>query len=276
MPKIWAGLFALVAATAVTTAAGARRTATHAYAEPAWSPNGRQIAFIDRRGGGLFVVRPDGTHLRTVLPVGTTVAYPAWAPRSRKLAVTGVATLNVDGTGWQRLENGCCPDWSPRGRKIAFVEGGESGGAEIWSMNPDGSHEALVAAPDDGLHSFSMPTWSPNGQRLALSIGSADAADATRSLGIVSSYRGRVRHVLASYDPWEPDWSPDGSRIAFSDRMVEIDVWNLRTGRVHELHAGEHPRWSPTSRQIVFSYRGGIYVMDARGKHAREIVSSAG
>jgi hypothetical protein len=43
---------------------------------------------------------------------------------------------------------------------------------------------------------------------------------------------------------------------------------------VHELHEGAHPRWSPTSRQIVSSDHGSIFVMDARGKHVGQIVSA--
>jgi TolB protein len=105
-------------------------------AYPAWSPDGRWIAFIrsnaDYSEGQLWVMDRHGRHQRQ---------------------------LTFDPAPKDQL-----PDWRPDGKQIAYEAGGGDGG-DLWLINPDGSGQVNVThtpeVPELGV------AWSPDGQRLA-------------------------------------------------------------------------------------------------------------
>lgn len=51
--------------------------------DPAWSPDGSQIAFVSNRSGTneIWVVNRDGTNLRQLTQLGTSIRYPYWHPK---------------------------------------------------------------------------------------------------------------------------------------------------------------------------------------------------
>jgi Tol biopolymer transport system component len=69
-----------------------------------------------------------------------------------------------------------------------------------------------------------------------------------------------------------PAWSHDGRRIVFSDKLKQIAVVNLDTGKLVGLRAGQKPVWSPSDRRILYEGpRGGIFVMNANGARVRQL-----
>ncbi|HEU0014095.1 MAG TPA: hypothetical protein VFQ45_10450 [Longimicrobium sp.] len=95
-----------------------------------WSPDGRQIAFMNYDGAGdvgVYVVNADGTGLRRVTPP--------------ELAVNG------------HMFNG----WSPDGTRIAFTSDA-AGLMDVYLVNPDGTD--LVRITPDGSHE-SHAVWLP-------------------------------------------------------------------------------------------------------------------
>src|SRR5690349_4443435 len=106
------------------------------YYTPAWSPDGRQIAFSDSSDyggpaaypGDLYVMNADGTNVRKLTASGNTLhgaTWPTWSPDGKKLAfeyrgASGAAAIYVirsDGTGLDRISptlfgDVACPDWS--------------------------------------------------------------------------------------------------------------------------------------------------------------------
>ena len=119
----------------------------------------------------------------------------------------------------------------------------------------------------------SVPTWSPDGRRIAF----GSDRDGNREIYVMNADGSGVTR-LTDNDAIDsgPAWSPDGRRIAFSstrDGSFEVYVMNADGSGVTRLTDNDafdwHPAWSPDGRHIAFdSDRDGnweIYVMNADG-----------
>lgn len=79
-----------------------------------------------------------------------------------------------------------------------------------------------------------------------------------------------------------PDWSPDGSKIAFSrSRDDDFDVWGMGSkGSGQHVIAGgpsdeTEPAWSPDSDRIAFLRDDEVWVVDAEGSAERFVTERA-
>ena len=126
----------------------------------AWSPDGSRIAFCAFTGSngstGLFVVNPDGTDLKEIVPTATGAISVQWSPDGKLLAFTSevgpddqIAVVQPDGTGLTRLTDGLdgsisvAPVWSPDGTKLLFQRK-LNVQVTLWTMNADGSSKTLL------------------------------------------------------------------------------------------------------------------------------------
>ncbi len=82
------------------------------YATPAWSPDGRKLAFVSDRDGNseVYVMNADGSGQRNLTRNAAFDADPSWSPDGRKLAFVSnrdgsyrVHVMNADGSGQRRL-----------------------------------------------------------------------------------------------------------------------------------------------------------------------------
>jgi TolB protein len=134
---------------------------------PAWSPDGRQIAFISYRDGRaeLYLMEADGSHVRRLTNNRVEEASPAWSPDGTQIAFeshweilvieisTGIVQQLTDNDSADRE-----PVWSPDGRSIAFISGRDSGNAQLYIMNADGSNQRRLTQTTRGA---SSPDWQP-------------------------------------------------------------------------------------------------------------------
>jgi Tol biopolymer transport system component len=250
---------------------------------PAWSPDGRTIAFADDIGPSaqtLFVMNADGG-LRRRIPIAAggernvSNNVPAWSPDGTQLAFTrsvigprtrtgwtvDVYVVNRDGKNLRRVTTSgtaFAPTWSPDGRRIAYmgVAGSLVGSSDtshrLHVVNADGTGDRTLLAA-------SRATWAPGG------------------------------HAIV----WPPAWSPDGRRIAFSRStntesngvggafeiyVINADGTGLRrltrttVKRPPSLADNIWPAWSPDGKQIVsISLPNRIQVMNADGSGLRTV-----
>lgn len=250
--------------------------------QPAWSPNGKQIAFASNLSAptqldDIYVMNSDGTNVRRLTVDEEGEGNPTWSADGRRLAFHSYSHVDVirsNGTGRRVLAaDACCPDWSPAQPSIAFAWSNETTGARIYTVNPNTRRVRLVARPRSSTESFSTPAWSPRGRDIAFSIsGAPDAGPVRTYLGIVDVAGTRpIRRYLSGRKVSEPDWSPDGKKIAFTDGLRYVSIVDLRTRAVKRLHRGQSPSWSPDGKRLAFASDGGIYVMRADGTGVRRL-----
>jgi Tol biopolymer transport system component len=133
---------------------GSGRTRLAAGEDPAWSPDGRQIAFVNS-GGDIYVARADGSSVRRLTRGGANYG-PDWSPSGAAVAFWHMGSANTieevraTGRGRTSLGAGMQPAWSPDGTKVAFTcpRG-------VCVMRSDGSGRRLSVAGGFG------PAWQP-------------------------------------------------------------------------------------------------------------------
>jgi len=224
--------------------------------EPAWSPDGRQVAFTSAR---------------------VTRARDPADPTCQSTCNLDVYVMNADGSRVKRLTDDPArdrePAWSPDSSKIVFTR--DDGQSDLYVMNADGSAETRITSfPSVEKH----PAWSPDGARIAFFRGDCpfnctshiytaapDGSDVTQ-LTTGSFVRDRT-----------PDWSPDGSRVVFNREDVQNRFWIVnRDGSGLTLIPGTRlePAWSPDGTRIAHGAPG-IGHINVDGSDPRLVIANA-
>ena len=240
--------------------------------DPAWSADGRRLAFAAPGDGGhlvIYVVRSDGSHLRQVSRPGVDRWHPSWAPGGNRLAVLGdappvdgqnrgaVIVLKVANGHERRVADAGAgrnfgdAEWSPDGGAIAFTD------TDIFLVSPEGGTPVQIThepgdfeeeRPDGTIvhhfgHSVQELSWAPRGRRLAFSDLVNCPCDDAISLAVIKRDGSGRRDIPSDQTERAPAWAPDGSAIDFcgyNPYITEPSLWTMRpdgTGQ-HEVLTG--------------------------------------
>jgi Tol biopolymer transport system component len=259
-----------------------------------------KLVFQARSGGDIYRINADGTGLRRLTdgldpawsPDGRHIAFTRWRNP------WGVYLIDADGGGEQRIvdrERLKEVAWSPAGDRIAFTLNlGSSepkevclpGGycytippmfsAQIWIAEVDSDGFLSLPLDDQSVHA---PSWSPEGNRIVYA--------GPRGLAWIDLDSNETGDFVGSKAAdGSPAYSPNGRQIAFMGRVHnrwEIFVMNADGSERRQITQSDPrleqpphnvaPAWSPDGSQIAFlSDRDGlwrIYVMDADSSKQR-------
>lgn len=162
---------------------------------------------------------------------------------------------------------------SPDGKSVAF-DSDREGTRAVFVADADGANVRRISG--DGF--AAMPTWSPDGRRLAYVKAEPDHPEVWNLwLADVSTRREQRLTGYDAGESWGASWFPDGRHLAFGrgNAVMTLDLAN-RTHRIlYELPHGRIRTLavSPDGRRIVFSVEdAGAWLLDVRAVSAHRVV----
>jgi Tol biopolymer transport system component/DNA-binding winged helix-turn-helix (wHTH) protein len=265
---------------------------------PAWSPDGRRIAFVHYAEGesGLFVVAAMGGTPRRLRKTSWRSNWAAnyshhisWSPDGTLIAFsdqpspgepTGIFVLSVDGLDTTRLTS--CPSqsadaypcFSPDGRAIAFTRCNESAG-DVYVVSSRGGEPRRVTYDDQWIMGLD---WIAGGQQI---VFSSIRGGPSSSLWTVPAAGGEPRPLaLGQNNVTCPSVARRGGGLAYAHSVDDSNIWRIRmpgqkdpkgtsTRLIGSTQWESGPQFSPDGQKIVFqSGRSGaneIWVCDSNG-----------
>jgi len=226
---------------------------------PAWSHDGKHIAFASDRDGDydiyiydIYIMGADGSNQRRITRGPFSDSRPSFAPNGQSLIFTRmepgdalnakIFIIDIDGQNEDSLINGTEAEWSPDGKRIAFRKGQQG----IFLADSDGGNKLGVTGAID-----SDPSWSPDGRQIVFSSHRAKIGfskifrmDTDGDNIVQLTQLGDTGQHLA------PTYSPDGQYIAFAlsgggpdGPTFRIMVMKADGSELKEISQGADPSW---------------------------------
>jgi Tol biopolymer transport system component len=206
--------------------------------DPAWSPDGRLLAFTRRASTGdrdIWIANADGSGEHQLSSPDTDEAGASWSPDGRQLVIEvsrhgqrndELYIENVDGSERVQLTHGTpansdaspsSPKWSPTGQVILFEEANN-----LFLIQPDGQDPSLLVDDDTAIN----PDWSPDGTHVVFDAagrsGRYGSWDDIYEFAVDGKSGARDLTDTIDYDG-NAAWSPDGTTIVYT-------IWKTRRG----------------------------------------------
>jgi TolB protein len=237
---------------------------------------------VDTAGGDRRqLTSTPGSILPAYSPDGTRIAYTQLAPGRQQVWVIG-----SEGESPEHVADGYLPTWAPDGLALAYVRE-VAGLSQIFHLDLVSGVETLLTS--EGRNR--VPTFSPDGTRLAYWSGDADGFG---QVWVMDRDGGGKRALTA---PIVDGYTPDGRSAnapswLYQDRIVFWAGVEHAYGQVFTIApdgtderqlthepapaSSDNPIWSPDGAHILFdTQRRGrveVWVMDADGGNERPLI----
>ncbi|MBV9442926.1 MAG: serine/threonine-protein kinase [Acidobacteriaceae bacterium] len=272
-------------------AGAARRIGNLSMSCAAWSPDGREIAYVT--GHDLYRAQRDGSNARKIAGLPGTAFWLRWSPDGSRLRMTIGNPLSRSGVLalWEVMANGssshaflrdwnqppaaCCGNWTPDGKFYVFQATRERK-TEVWATRERigwlhflGRANQPVQLTGGQLDSLA-PLPSLDGKKLYV-IGQKLRGEVIRYDAKLGQWVSFLSGVSAEFTAF----SRDGQWVAYSS-FPDGTLWRSRIDGTDRLQLTSAPlqalmpSWSPDAKRVTFqAMRPGqpwnIYVVSADG-----------
>jgi TolB protein len=221
-------------------------------ANPAFSPDGKQVAFSSNRGGNwnIYTMEVDGRNVTQITNGLSQDMHPSFSPDGTRLVFSSLAksnqwelwTITLATSERRMIGYGLFPSWSPDKTmdRIAFQRPRQRGSHffSVWTLDLiDGEARRLTEITASGNAAIVSPAWSPDGKKLAFTTivepkRTADGKTAgQQDVWIVNvDGTGRRRLTDGNGTNLTPYWAVDNRVYFVSDRGGNPAVWSVQAG----------------------------------------------
>ncbi len=225
--------------------------------QPAWSPDGKWIAYHSVAQRGIWIVPAAGGTPRRLTQFGST---PSWSPDSQTIAFSAVEPVS-----------------------LAPFDAGGTG--NLWAVALDGAALRQLTAAGTPRGTHVSPSWSHDGKRIVYAVLARDSA-----VHILDVATGQSTPAVRIGDDiprqpgtfvsrvWDPAFGPGDERIYFSAAgdKGEYSIWSAPAqggppARIHSSSAGTATglALSPDGSKLLFTdmrNESQLWTVDERGE----------
>ena len=270
--------------------------------------NGR-IAFV--AGPDIYTMNPDGSDVKQLTNLGpdSGALWESWSPDGKQIVFNEYRPpdflgqlwlMNADGTNQHLLLAEADfdeerPSFSSDGSSVIFTRCQDHDTCALFQLEVDGTGLHAITQLELAIQDYSAE-YSFDGRLAFTGVGHNGIICA---IELMDRQDGNLRRLTpAPLAARQPDWSPDGRRIAFSTHCrgfegnpenEEIWVVNTKGDALHRVtRNGDqyfsgphdfHPSWSPQGDAIVFERdapdfsNSGIFIVKSDGSGSKKIIS---
>jgi Tol biopolymer transport system component/tRNA A-37 threonylcarbamoyl transferase component Bud32 len=274
---------------------------------PAWSPDGRQIAFVRLTetgdGDAIFTVSPLGGSERKLLDARRP-GGGSWAPDGKSLAVSvrsseespyrilrlSLETLETTplASPPEQSVGDTSPKFSPDGQMLAFVRSPKQWVADLWVQPVAGGEARRLTF--ENYFDFSGLAWGADGRDIVFSASTGGGSPTLRRISAAGGTPEPLPGV--GENATRPSVSRQGNRLAYTQRSsARMDIWRLPgpkstspasspTPLISSTKTDWNAQFSPDGKKIAFqSTRSGqdeIWVCDSDGSNPIQLTDLKG